>query len=173
MRSLLKWSVLLRTRRWRWMMYWANLSDLSLGPLPWLMDRRGEPTYHHLPRSTKRIWQRQTWFHSRVCELLTVMVQRIRGDQKTFVEVAGSMISVVQWSHDYGVCNTVRIFLCCQTRKRWLEPATSLCRKFKPHKSAELPLSVGHRWVEEERNISIKWMSVEPALAVISLDRKL
>jgi len=31
----------------------------------------------------------------RARELLTAMVQRIRGDKKTFAEVAGSMISVV------------------------------------------------------------------------------
>lgn len=48
-RSLLEWSLLLRTKRRRWMMGWATLSALSLGPLPRLMDRSGEPTNHHLP----------------------------------------------------------------------------------------------------------------------------
>lgn len=46
---LLKWSLLLRTGRWRWMMHWATLSDLVIGALPRLMDC-WEPTNHHLPR---------------------------------------------------------------------------------------------------------------------------
>ena len=68
-----------------------------------------------------------------------------------------------------------------ETRQSRLQPATSLCRLFKdalfesklPSSHLEkkscpqVPSPVGHGWVEEDGNLSIKWMSEEPAPAVL------
>jgi len=61
------------------------------------MDCLGEPTNHHLPRS-----QPEEYDSSRYDSLAMranfdemVMLQKIRGDQKTFAELADSMMSTV------------------------------------------------------------------------------
>ena len=69
----------------------------SLSPLVRLMDRWGNPTKYHLPRSSRKKYDSSWWFHSRAHEYMDgmVMAQKIWGDQKTFVDAAESLMDMV------------------------------------------------------------------------------
>ena len=73
-----------------------------------------------------------------------------------------------------GVCNAVRIFckVFCAAKQgkgnlNQLPPCGDCLSRTSLQNCPHVPLQVGHRWVEEEDNLSIKWMNIEPALAVL------
>jgi len=97
---------------------------------------------------------------------------------------------VVNWSlwlsYDYGVCNAVG--LCCslfcaeqdKVNSTQLPPSVDYLRmhslranyqaaiwRRSLQRCPQFPWTVGHGWVEEDDNLSIKWMSEEPAPAVL------
>ena len=72
------------------------------------------------------------------------------------------------------VCNAVRIFckvLCAAKQGKGdlnqLPPCGDCLSRTSLQSCPRVPLPVGHRWVEEEDNLSIKRMSREAALAVL------
>ena len=117
------------------------------------------------------------------------MVQKIRGDQKTFAEVADILMymvlnegrdagaSVLTWSsssteiiRQQGKDDSNQLLPCADFLRMHSLGANRLQAanwRRSLQSCPQVPSPIGHGWVEEDGDLSIKWMSGEPAPAVL------